>query len=172
MLDSRMRRLLFLLAGAAAVAGIAVALSVGLDRLQAARQSIALHTGQIKRLQESLPGLDSVVRERDALKAEVDRISSRFYAPGETDPYAFGTTVRRKLTSLGITVQSYQLVDVKGQSYIEFTVTGSARAFVLFLRDVSQSPRAWSIPTLSLSVRQGTQVVDASFRIGYVVGGA
>jgi hypothetical protein len=167
-----MRRLLLLLCCAIAVAGIGIASSLGLERLNDTRERIAVHEQQIRELQGTMPGLDDVTRQRDTLKAEVDQLSSRLYARGETDPYAFGAVVRRMITSLGMKVLSYQLVEAKGQSYLEFSVTGSARAFVLFLREVSQAPRLWSVPTLSLSVQQGTGMIDATLRIGYVVGDA
>ncbi len=170
MLASSTRRLLIILCAVAAVAVVGVTLQLGLERLAAARAGIVLHEEQVHALQESLPSMADIVRQRDALKAEVDRRTARFYAKGETDPYAFGTLIRRKLASLGITVQRYQLVDVKGASYMEFSATGPARAFVLFLRDVSQAPRLWSLPSLTLTVREATDTVDAVFRIGYVVG--
>jgi hypothetical protein len=167
--NDRTRTLLVLLAGAILVAGAALALNAGMERLAAARASIAQHEGLIRRLEKSLPDLQDLTRERDALQKDVERRTARFYAADETDPYAFGAVVRRKLASLGIAVLRYQLTDAKGASYLDFSVTSSARAFVLFLRDVSQAQKLWTIPSLTLSVQEATGTVKADFRIGYAV---
>ena len=170
MLASSTRRLVVILCGVLLVSAVAIVLDLCFESLGAARESIALHDGQIRRLQQSLPPMDRIVQERDALKKEVESRSSRFYSRGETDPYAFGAVVRRKLASLGITVLRYQVVEVKGASYLDFTVSGTARAFVLFLRDVSQASRVWTIPSLTLSLPEASGTVNVDFRIGYAAG--
>jgi len=168
--ESKTRTLLILLAGACVAAGVLISLNLGLERLAAARASIAQHEGLIRRLEKSLPDLSVLTGRRDALQKDVERRAARFYTADETDPYAFGAVVRRKLASLGISVLRYQVSDAKGASYLDFSVTASARAFVLFLRDVSQAEKLWTIPSLTLSVQQATGTVNVDFRIGYAVG--
>ncbi len=170
---STTNRLLALLGGAVLVAAAAVALDLGMERLSAAKGRIALHEGQLRALQRSLPSaIDQLVQQRDTLRADVQQRAARFYAKDETDPYAFGAVIRNELASLGIAVLRYQVIDVKGASYLEFSVSGSARSFVQFLRAVSQAPRAWTIPSMTLSVEEGSGVVNVDFRIGYAIGDA
>jgi hypothetical protein len=69
-------------------------------------------------------------------------------------------------------VLRYQVVEVKGAPYVEFTASGSARSFVIFLRDISDDGTAWTIPSMSLKIREGTDVADAAFRIGYATADA
>ncbi len=152
------------------LAGAGIAFNLGLERLAAARASIAQHEGLIRRLEQSLPNLQQISLQKDALQKEVDRRAARFYSADETDPYAFGAVVRRKLASLGISVLRYQVTEAKGASYLDFSVTASARAFVLFLRDVSQAQKIWTIPSLTLSMQEGSGTVNADFRIGYAIG--
>jgi hypothetical protein len=116
--------------------------------------------------------MDQLVQERDALRKDVQQRGARFYAKDETDPYAFGAVIRKELASLGISVLRYQVIDVKGASYLEFSVSGSARSFVQFLRAVSQAPKVWSIPSMTLSVEEGSGMVNVDFRIGYAIGNA
>jgi hypothetical protein len=83
------------------------------------------------------------------------------------DPYSFGTGVRKKLASLGMHVVRYQVLEIKGRDTLEFSVSGPARALVLFLKEVSESKKYWSISLLKVSIHAGTAAVDAVLRIGY-----
>jgi hypothetical protein len=172
MADRRMRVLLVLLAAAAGVVASGIALSEGLGRLAAARADAARHEARIAKLQESLPGAVDGAGAREALTEEIAARRARFYGPDEMNPYAFGTLVKGALSSLGISVLRYQVVEVKGAPYVEFTASGSARSFVIFLRDVSDYGKVWTIPAMSLTLREGTDSADALFRIGYATADA
>ena len=169
MVDRRTVTLLWLLGTAVAVVAVAFGVSLGLERLRDAHQTAARAGERITRTQGSLPSATDLLAARDALRAQIDSESGRFYRAGEMNPYLFGTIVKQKLSSLGLAVQRYQVVDVKGTSYVEYSATGSARAFVTFLRDVSTSPRLWTISSMSVTFRQGSEVVEAVMRIGYAV---
>ena len=69
-----------------------------------------------------------------------------------------------KLTINGLNVS----VD-KGTTVLEFSVSGSIRSLLGFLRDVSQAEKIWTIPSLTCRIREGTERVDAVFRIRYAV---
>jgi len=165
--DSREKRLLAVLAASAALAVLAVAVNLGMERLQAAEsQSEKLRSG-LARLGKELPSEAEAVSRVEVLKGDLAALRSRFYAAGEMNPYSFGTLVKDRLTSLGMTVVRYQVVEVQGRKDLEFSVTGSVRSLVLFLKDVSEADRDSSIPSLTVTVREGTGVADAVFRIGY-----
>jgi len=169
LVDRRTATLRGLLGAAVIVVAAGFAVSLGLERLTEARQAAALAEARIARIRGSLPSATDLNATRDALRARIDIEAGRFYQADEMNPYLFGTIVKQKLSSLGIAVQRYQVVDVKGTSYIEYSATGSARGFITFLRDVSTSPKLWTIPSLSLTFRQGSDTVEAVVRIGYAV---
>jgi hypothetical protein len=172
MVDRRMRVLLLLLAAAAGLAASGIAVSEGVGRLAAARADAARQEARIARLRYSLPNAVGGAGAREALTEQIAARRDRFYGPDEMNLYSFGTLIRGKLSSLGISVLRYQVVEVKGTPYVEFTASGSARSFIIFLRYVSQQEKTWIIPSLSLSLGEGTDSTDALFRIGYATSDA
>jgi len=172
MIDRRQRVLLLLLAAVAGIAASGIAVSEGVGRLTAARADAARYEARIARLRESVPAAVGGARAREALADEIAARRARLYGPDEMNPYSFGTLVKSTLSSLGISVLRYQVVEVKGAPYVEFTASGSARSFVIFLRGVSDYGKAWTIPSMSLTLREGIDVADALFRIGYATADA
>ncbi len=160
---------LALLAAAVVVVAAGITAGWGLERLADARLSATRSEERIGRIRKTLPTAADVDAARTALRSEIDAASSRFYAAEEMNPYLFGTIVKQKLSAMGISVQRYQVVDVKGTSYVEYSATGSARSIVTFLRDVSSSAKLWTIPAMSLTFHEGSDKVDAVVRIGYAV---
>ncbi len=169
MVDKRQRVLLGLLGASIAIAACAIVLSYGLDRLADATASIDRYDDRIARLRQTAPDA-SITRESiDSLQKEIGELEARFYGPEEMNPYLFGTIVKQKLAARGMEVLRYQVIDVKGSTVLEFSVSGSIRSFLGFLRDVSQAEKIWTIPSMTCRVREGTERVDAVFRIRYAV---
>lgn len=169
MLAKRERQLLGILAAVVFLVALGVLFSLGAERLRVARASAAQYAVQNEDLQRSIGSEPQSVSLRDQLQGELDVTKTRFYAPNEMNPYSFGTLIKRKLVSMGMTVVRYQVIEVKGATSLEFSVTGSISSLVFFLKQVSESDRYWSISSLSLTMREGTIGVDAAFRIGYEV---
>jgi hypothetical protein len=169
MTDRKTKVLLSLLAAALAIVAVGIVLSTGLERLVDARAAAERYEMRIAKLRKFLPTSLDLNASRDALRKEIAATESRFYSVDEMNPYSFGAVVKRKITSLGINVQRYQVIDVKGTSYVEFSAYGKARSFVTFLRDVSESEKMWTIPSMSMTLREGSDIVDAVLRIGYAV---
>jgi hypothetical protein len=166
---SRPRVLLIILACAAAAAGIGITIFLGMERLSASQLHAGQYQSQIARLQRSLRPEGELASVRDVLKAELKERRSRYYRHEEMNPYTFGALVRKRLVSNGLSVVRYQLVELKGESSLEFTVSGPAVCFIHFLKEVSESKKYWAISSLALSMRGSTAVMDAVFRIGYEV---
>ena len=163
------RRLLVVLAGAVALSAAAVSFDLGFQRLRDARAVTEGWEAKVRKLQQPLPAEARIRATRDSLEKDLAAGSAHFYAADEINPYSFGAAVKGRLSALGMTVVRYQVIDLKGRSWLEFSVTGSARALIVFLRDVSRGQKYWSIPSLSLTIREGTGTIDAFFRIGYEV---
>ena len=163
------RRLLVVLAGAVALSAAAISFDLGFQRLRDARAVTERWEAEVRKLQQPLPAEARIRAARDSFRNDLANRAAHFYAVDEINPYSFGAAVKGRLSSLGMTVVRYQVIDLKGRSWLEFSVTGSARAFIIFLRDVSRGQKYWSIPSLSLTIREGTDTVDAFFRIGYEV---
>jgi hypothetical protein len=167
--SEREKRLLWMLGGAAAVCAFVVVIGLGAERMASAKTTSLKYEAEVAKLSRALPSEAEAVSLRDKLKAELERGKSRFYAPQEMSPFSFGTLVRKKLAARGISVVRYQVVEMKGKSSIEFSVSGTAAALILFLRDVSESEKYWTVSSLTLSMREGTGTADAVFRIEYEV---
>jgi len=172
MAGRRLRALLALLACAVAVAGVAIAAGEGFGRLAAARAAASSLEARIERLRQAAPPEGEGAAARERIAAEITAIRARLYASGETNPYTFGTLVKNRLASLGISVLRYQVVEAGDAPLVEFTASGSVRSFIEFLRETSRSAKAWTVPSLALSMREGTDRADATFRIGYAIDGS
>jgi hypothetical protein len=172
MAASRTRTLLAALALALVLAGSAITAVEGVGRLTAARAAGRRLEARIERLEEAQPGADVGADAREALAEEIAARAGRFYAADEMNPYGFGTLIKERLSSLGISVLRYQVVEATGAPVVEFAAYGDVRAFVAFLRGVSECEKVWVIPSLSLTLREGSETADAVFRIGYATVGA
>lgn len=169
MLAKRERRLLVALGVVVALSLLTIALILGMERLGAARVKAAQYEAQIAKLSRSLPSESDISALRESLKKELDARKARFYSPDQMNPYSFGTLIKKELTSHGITVIRYQVIEIRGKSSLEFSVSGNVKSLILFLQDVSRSEKYWTISSLTLTMREGTERVDAVFRIGYEV---
>jgi hypothetical protein len=163
----RGRRLLLVLAALAGVTALTVAISSGVERLRFAKEKAVQFEAQMARLQQSLRSQIEIAAVQERLKGRLESERRHFYAPREIDPYSFGTLVRKKLTFQGIEVTRYQVVELKGRCSLEFAVSGSIRSLILFLKEVSESQKYWSISSLTIVMREGTGTIKAVFRIGY-----
>lgn len=163
----RRNRLLFVLAVVLAAFVLAVATGRGIERLRAGEEKSGQYRAQIARLRQSLQMQSESASRRRQLQDQLKVAKARFYAPGEIDLYAFGTLVRKRLAAEGMSVVRYEVSEIKGQSGLEFTVTGPIRSFVHFLKEVSESQKYWSMTSLALTMRDGSSTVEAVFRIGY-----
>jgi len=165
----REKQLLVVLAAVICITALGIVISLGAERLKAARTDAAQFRDQIEKLERSIGSETQAKALRDRLHGELDVMKTRFYAPNEVNPYSFGTLIKKKLASLGMAVVRYQVIEVKGASILEFSVSGSLYSFVLFLKEVSESERYWTISSLAMTTREGAGGVDAVFRIGYEV---
>lgn len=169
MLAKRERALLAALGAVAVLAVIAVCLFLGIERIATAQTRAAEYRKQIDKLSQSMPPEAEVVSLRDRLAAEFTSRKARFYSAEEMNPYSFGTIIKKELTSRGINVVRYQVVDIQGKNSLEFSVNGSVRSLILFLKQVSESDKFWTISSFSLAMREGSETADSTFRIGYEV---
>ena len=169
MADSSPQRLLLLLAAAVGIAIIGITLDVLLERLSEARRRSDRMEAQARTLRQALAPAPDLAGERDALKMEVAQRVAHFYGIDALTPYSFGTLVKTKLISSGMKVHRYQIVEMKGKSFLEFSLSGSARGLLIFLRDVCQQEKLWAIPSMTVATRPGSDVVDVVFRIGYEI---
>jgi hypothetical protein len=166
---SRTRTLLLLLAGAAALTASAVAAAEALGRLAAARADAVRLEARVDRLREEVAGAAGAAAERDALRAEVAALAARRYDAGTMNPYAFATLVKARLSSLGVSVLRYQVVDGGANPCVEVEAAGSVRSLVAFLYAVCLDEKLWVVPSLTLAVRPGDGSADAQLRIGYAI---
>jgi hypothetical protein len=167
MLAKRERVLLYALGGVAAVCAVAVCLALGLERLRSARENASRYGQMIDKLSQGTPAESDITALRDSLKEELDRTRARFYSPEEMNPFTFGALVRKELLSLGINVIRYG--GAEGKNSLQFTVYGNIRSLAAFFKKVSESGKYWTISSLTLTMREGTETVDAMFMIGYEV---
>lgn len=165
--DDKRRTLLILLAGVVVLSLLAVTVSLELERLGAARSRVALLQKQIEMLVQSLPSEAALVSRRDELGSRLELVKDRFYRAEEMSPYAFGTLVKDKLATLGMSIARYQVLDTKGRTALEFVASGPATAFATFLRDTFASGKYWAMPSMTIRTHDGTGVVDVVFQVGY-----
>ncbi len=168
-LSKREKILLGILGASAALALLTMGLVFGLDRISTAQKRAAQYQEQIRRLSQSMPPETEVAALRDRLQTELAKRKARFYTPDQMNTYAFGTIIKKELTSRGIRVIRYQVVESKGKSSLEFAVSGSIRALIQFFKQVSESDKFWTISSLSLSMKDAYDSAEATFRVGYEV---
>ena len=167
MLARRERLLLILLAVTAGASVLGVGTALGLLRLHAAQENARQYEEQLRKLSASLPSEDALLPLRDSLAAELEAEKGRFYSPGEMNAYLFGILVKRSLAAHGLAVVRYQLVGQGAQESFEFFVSGNIRALVLFLKEVSESKKYWTISAMTITMREATADCSALFRIRY-----
>jgi hypothetical protein len=164
--DARLR---VALAGAIIAAALAIAFSLGGERLKTVKSSINRVRQQNERLQQSIRSEVPAISLRDQLQRNLVDMKRRYYSPSEMNRYSFGTLIKKRLGSLGLTVVRYQVIELKEANSLEFSVFGPVGSLVQFFKAVSESERCWAITSLVITMREGTASADAVFRIGYEV---
>jgi hypothetical protein len=165
MLAKREKILLLALGAVIALCAVVICIVLGSERLNAAAGKISQYEAQIGKLSGSMPSLTEITALRDQAKTELERKKARFYAPGEISLYDFGLLMKKRLVALGMSVARTEFIE----DSVQFSVTGSIRSLVLFLKEVSASEKYWTLSSLTLRMREGTETVDAVFRMGYEV---
>ncbi len=169
MLARRERVLFLILCAAIALCALAVSFTFGAERLKAARAKTAQYQARILKLRQSIRSEGEIDAELNRLADRLASTRMKFYSNQEISPFTFGTVVRKKLSSRGITVVRYQMVEQKNVNSLEFTVEAPVSSLILFLKDVSECERYWTVSSFKLAMREGTGSADAVFRIGYEV---
>ena len=140
MAGNRTRTLLLLLAGAAALVAASAVVVEALGNLAAARADAVRLEVRIARLREEVAGAAGAMAERDALRAEVAALAARRYDAGTMNPYAFATLVKARLSSLGVAVRRYRVVEGGTDPCVEVEAAGSVRL---------NRPERWKAPASS-----------------------
>ena len=166
MLNKREVLLLHALAWVVAAAAAGIGFYLQLERRAEAAQRIGALSEQIGQLGARAADQEALARRKQELTQALVGGQSRYYAAQEMDPYRFGIIIRDLLLRDGLAISRYQTQEVMGESLLEFVVSGSAMGLARFLQRVSDSPKQWSIPFLSISAGERGKV-QAVFRIGY-----
>jgi len=169
MLAKHEKLLLSIMGAVAAASAVVIAVTMGAERLQRANAKTRQYQAQILTLEKSLRSETELAAVRTRLTDELAAARKKFYSKGEISPFTFGTMLRRKLAAHGVAVTRYQVIEQKGVSSLEFSVSAPVGSLILFLKDASESERYWNISSLALSMKEGIATADAVFRIGYEV---
>jgi hypothetical protein len=162
-------RFLGALAGAIIAAALAVVFNLGGERLKTAHSRVIQLQQQNEKLRQSISSEVPAISLRDQLQRDLAVMKTRYYSPNEMNPYSFGTLIKKKLVSLGLTVVRYQVIELKDANSLEFAVFGPIGSLLLFLKEASEAERYWAISSLVITMREGTASADAVLRIGYEV---
>jgi hypothetical protein len=166
MLNKREVLLLHVLVWVVGAAAAGIGFYLQLERRAEARQKIGALAEQIDRLGDRAADQDTLARRKLELSRALERGQERYYTGQEMDPYRFGTIIRDLLLHDGLAISRYQTQEVMGENLLEFAVSGSALGLARFLQRVSESPKQWSIPFVSISAGERGRI-QAVFRIGY-----
>jgi hypothetical protein len=166
MLSKREILLLHVLLWAVAAAAAGIGFYLQLERRAEARQKIAALREQVGKFGARAADKEQLAREKEQLTRELERDQGRYYAALEMDPYRFGIIIRELLLRDGLAISRYQTQEVLGENLLEFAVSGNALGLARFLQRVSESPKRWSVPFLSVTAGQRGRI-QAVFRIGY-----
>jgi hypothetical protein len=166
MLSKRETLLLHVLAWVVVAAAAGIGFYLQLERRTQTGRQIAALAQQVGKLEARAADEEGLRRQKEELAGRLERDRKRYYAAREMDPYRFGIIIRDLLLRDGLAISRYQTQEVMGENLLEFAVSGSALSLARFLRKVSESPRQWSIPFLSISAGERGRI-QAVFRIGY-----
>jgi hypothetical protein len=166
MLSKREALLLHVLVWAVAAAACGIGFYLQLERRAEARRQVAALREQVGRFGARANDQQSLSRRKEQLARELEQDRGRYYTAQEMDPYRFGIIIRDLLRRDGLEISRYQTQEVMGENLLEFAVSGDALRLARFLQRVSQSPKLWSVPFLSVTAGQRGRI-QAVFRIGY-----
>ncbi len=166
MLSKRETLLLHVLIWVVGAAAFGIGLYLQLERRAEAVQKIGVLAEQMNKLEARAADEDGLRRQKQELVRSLEQDQGRYYTAQEMDPYRFGIIIRELLLRDGLAISRYQTQEVMGRNLLEFAVSGSALGLARFLQRVSESPRHWSVPFLSISAGERGRV-QAVFRIGY-----
>jgi restriction endonuclease Mrr len=166
MLSRRETLLLHALVWAVVAAAAGIGFYLQLERRAEARQKTSALREQVGKFAGRASDQQALSRRKEQLARELELDQARYYTAQEMDPYRFGIIIRDLLRRDGLEISRYQTQEATGESLLEFAVSGDALGLTRFLQRVSQSPKRWSVPFLSITAgRRGR--VQAVFRIGY-----
>jgi len=166
MLSKRETLLLHVLVWAVVAAAAGIGFYLQLERRAEARQKIAALREQVGKFGARAADQEALNRQKEQLSRELELDRGRYYTAQEMDPYRFGIIIRDLLRRDGLEISRYQTQEVMGENLLEFAVSGNALGLTRFLQKVSQSPKRWSVPFLSVTAGQRGKI-QAVFRIGY-----
>ncbi len=166
MLSRRETLLLHVLVWAVVAAAAGIGFYLQLERRAEARQKIAALSQQVGKFGARAADQESLSRQKEQLARELELDRGRYYTAQEMDPYRFGIIIRDLLRRDGLEISRYQTQEAMGENLLEFAVSGDALGLARFLQRVSQSPKLWSVPFLSVTAGQRGKI-QAVFRIGY-----
>jgi hypothetical protein len=169
MLHRRERRVLSLCGAVSAASILVFLVNFELGKLNEVHARSRQQYAQIVKLRGSIRSESMLLSEQNRREGEVEAARKGFYAQGEMNLYAFGTLIKNKLAARGLRVIRYQIMDLKDANSLEFSISGSIDSLVLFLKEVSESEKYWTVPSLTLTMRGESGQVDSVFRIGYEV---
>ena len=159
--------LVSVLAGVLVAAAALTAIVLQLERRGEVRQRITVMEKELARLSERGGDEAALRRERDLLLAERSREREWLYEAREMDTYRFGAIVRALLIREGLRISRYRTLEVSRQTFLEFTVSGSALETARFHKRVTDSERLWIVPVLSIDAHGAAGELRSVFRIGY-----
>ena len=165
----REKRLLLILCAVVALCALGVVLNSGAGRLKSARAKLGHYRTLAETLQQSMRCEADLAALSNRLKDQLSNARKKFYSTGEIGPFTFGSIVRKKLSARGIAVIRYQVLEEKRTGSLELSVSGPIKSLVFFLKDVSDYERFWNISSFALTLREGSSLADAHFKIGYEV---
>jgi nitrate/nitrite-specific signal transduction histidine kinase len=166
MLSKREILLLHVLVWVVVAAAAGIGFYLQLERRADAVQKIGALREQMSKFGARAADQEALSRQKEQLGRELERDQGRYYAAQEMDPYRFGIIIRELLLRDGLAISRYQTQEVMGQNLLEFAVSGNALGLARFLQRVSESPKRWSVPFLSISAGERGRV-QAVFRVGY-----
>ena len=167
MLNKREKILLNILLWTVVITFLGIFYLLEISKRADLQERIGLIEEQLKRFRIKMPDENELIFKRDDLYKELAELKHRFYFEQDIDTYRFGIIIHDLLVSSGLEINRYQTMEVGKNTFLEFSVRGSALGFILFLESVSLSDKYWHIPYVSINSRSENGVINSVFRIGY-----
>jgi hypothetical protein len=166
-LNKREKILLRILLSIIVIACAGVYYYLKIERLRTLQEQIQLTEQQIKKISLKTPDEVQIAKQRNLLHEELKEEREKLYSSSEIDPYQFSITIRELLAANRLTIKKYQTIEVKENTYLEFSISGDALGLTEFLKSVFSSNKYWYIPFLSVDARKADGSITAVLRITY-----
>lgn len=137
------------------------------EKLAILKKNVNLVEIQIQEIIERMPNKEKLLVKNDFLSRELKREKERYYFREDMDTYQFSILIRKLLFSRGLSIKKYQTIEVKDNTFLEFSISGDSLEFTKFLINVSNSSKYWHIPYIYIDARKGDGRVNVVFRITY-----